>query len=390
MRQQAPDRGVEGQAQARVRVLHPAAQFHAEPGLRVAPVMPQPDLYRWRQAPAVRPREGPRAFQDHPQPVRLGVRGGQAHDRLRGGAREHGIRARGELEAPGLRRRQQEAPAPDGPHDQRRVRLVVGGRLLLQGQLAPPVPQHAPYVQAVVDRIPQVGMEARQGVVQLAPASILQARHGVRALPPAVRDGHAGQPAVPFAIHPHGAREHVPVQGQGPVLAVELRGRHPAPGRQARAGAGVGTPQGQPEGTAQQHVTQPGELQVQGLGLPQPRVRGRPATPAASGLRAGAAGPRQVQPQSRGQARHQGGQRVRLRLGFFARRRGCLPPRQPVAAHGQMRGLPRRRAQPLPDRVRHVRRRRPPEPRQPRPLARGPSSRWCPWPGRRQSTPPTG
>ena len=41
VRQQAPYRRFDGQGQGRGRVVHPAAQFQAEPGLRIAPVMPQ-------------------------------------------------------------------------------------------------------------------------------------------------------------------------------------------------------------------------------------------------------------------------------------------------------------------------------------------------------------
>ena len=78
MRHQAPHHRFDGQAQARVRVLHPAAQFQAEPGLGVAPVMPRPDLHGGGQAPAFRPRDFPGAFQDHPRAVRIRFRRLQA------------------------------------------------------------------------------------------------------------------------------------------------------------------------------------------------------------------------------------------------------------------------------------------------------------------------
>ena len=45
VREQAPHRAFDGQAPRRVGVLHPAAQFQAEPGLRVASVMALPYLH---------------------------------------------------------------------------------------------------------------------------------------------------------------------------------------------------------------------------------------------------------------------------------------------------------------------------------------------------------
>ena len=169
---------------------------------------------------------------------------------VRGHTHEHGVRPGGQLKAPGLRGRQHQAPAPEGPHHQSRVRLQGPAGALLQGQRAPPVAQHAPHGQPVGDRIAQVGMETRQGVLQLAAAFGLSA--GKRAVAPAVGDRHPGQPALPFAIHAQGAREDVPVQGQGPVPAGEPRAGHPAPGRQAPGAGGSVRAQSQPEGTAHQ------------------------------------------------------------------------------------------------------------------------------------------
>ncbi len=263
--EQAPHRHFNGQAMAGVRILHPAAQFEAEPGLGVAPVMPDAQLHGRGHALAFRPRDFTGAFQDQPQPVRLRVRRGEACDGPRRHAREHGVRARGQLEARVVRRREQDAPAAEGPHQQRRVRLQGAAGPRLQGHVAPPVAQHTPHVHPLVERIAQVGMDARQGTA----VEVASPVPGERAAPQAVGDRHAGQPAVPRAIHAHGAREHVPVQGQRPVAAAELGAGHPTPGRQAHVpGRGVVIPEGEPEGTAQQDVAQADGGGLQGLGLP--------------------------------------------------------------------------------------------------------------------------
>ena len=169
--QQAPDRALQTQAMDRVRVPHLAAQFQPEAGLRVPPVMPQAQLHRGRQAVARGPREAPGTFQDHPQPVRLRVRRGQgarrAGHRVRTRPRQHGVRARGELEASGVLGCQQDPPAAEGAHDEIRVGLQGRGTLL-QGQGPPAVPQEAPHVQPFGDGIPQIGMDARQGCLQVA------------------------------------------------------------------------------------------------------------------------------------------------------------------------------------------------------------------------------
>ena len=369
--EQAPHGRFNGQAQGRVRVLDPAAEFEAEPGLRIAPVMPDAQLHGRGHTLAFRPQDRPRAFQDQPQPMRIRFRLGQARDRPRRRAREHGVRPRGQLEARVVRGREQDAPAAEGPHQQRRVRLQGAAGPRLQGHVAPPVAQHTPHVHPLIDRIAQVGMDARQGTAVEVAIPV----PGERAAPQAVGDRHAGQPAVPRAIHAHGAREHVPVQGQVPVAAVKLRAGHPAPGRQAQVpGRGVVIPQGQPEGTAQQDVAQADCGEVQGLGLPQTRVRRGRRCPQ---VRARAAALRVGRPQPQGpahQPRQQGGQPVRggfrLRGVRAAAARGLPPQRQPVAAHRHLGVLLRRRAQPLAHRIRHVGRHGPAEPRRPRPKRR--------------------
>ena len=366
--EQASYRRFKGQAQGRVRILHPAAQFEAEPGLGIAPVMPDAQLHGRGHALAFRPRDRPAAFQDQPQPVRLRVRRGEARDGARRRAREHGVRARGQLEAPMVRRREQEAPAAEGPHQQRHVRLQGAAGPRLQGQVAPPVAQDAPHLHPLINGIAQVGMETGQGTA----VEVASPVPGERAASPAVGDRHAGQPAGPFAIHPHGAREHVPVQGQRPVAAVELGAGHPAPGGQAQVpGCGVVIPEGEPEGTAQQDVAQADGGELQGLGWPQARVRLQPVPTRVRPVAARRGG----QPQGPAhQPRQQGGQPVRggrrlhgVRVGGA---RGVPPQRQPVAAHRHMGVLPRHRAQPLAHRVRDVGRHGPAEPRRPGPERR--------------------
>ena len=135
--EQAPDGGFEGQAQGRVGVLHPAAQFEAEPGFGVAPVMPDPQLHGRGHALAFRPRDVTGAFQHQPQPVRLRVGRGEARNGSRRRAREHGVRARGQLVARVVHGREQDAPAAEGPHQQRRVRLQGAAGLRLQGSGRP-------------------------------------------------------------------------------------------------------------------------------------------------------------------------------------------------------------------------------------------------------------
>ena len=84
--------------------------------------------------------------------------------------------------------------------------------------------------------------------------------------PRSSRPGMVYEPwVIPGAIHAHGAREHVPVQGQvsRPLNCVPAT-------RQARAGRRRHKPE--------ELLTQPGELQVR-VWDPQPRVRGRPANP---------------------------------------------------------------------------------------------------------------
>ena len=92
-------------------------------------------------------------------------------------------------------------------------------------------------------------MEAGQGVFHLALAALGGPRHGERPIAPAVGHGHAPEPAGPFAVHAHGTREHVPVQGEVAVAPVKPRAREPAPGRQPRAGPGGLGAEVQPEGT---------------------------------------------------------------------------------------------------------------------------------------------
>ena len=134
------------------------------------------------------------------------------------------------------------------------------------------------------------------------------------------------QQPVPFAIHAHGAREHVPIQRQVPVTAVKPGARHAAPGGQAHgAGPGVVTRQASrkelPSKTSRRRT-----WGVAGLGLPQARVRPGLVRPR---VRAQAAALRLGRPQPQGlahQPRQQGGQPVRggLRLRRGLRLRGGL------------------------------------------------------------------
>ena len=72
-------------------------------------------------------------------------------------------------------------------------------------------------------------MQGGQGLFQ-GPGPCQRGRSGVNApLPPAVGHGQAEQEPVPGAVEAHGAREHVPVQGQGGVLAVKPGAGHAAP-----------------------------------------------------------------------------------------------------------------------------------------------------------------
>ena len=218
-------------------------------------------------------------------------------------------------------------------------------------------------------------------VCSRSPAAGLARGHGhvVPAVPLAMGHGHPKHEPVPLPVQAHRARDHVPVQGQRAVLPVEGGAGHPAPGRQTRGdGVRVRCAQVEPEGTAQeQPAEREGLANIQRPALPQAWVRLiRPwGILRAPRPRADPQHPRHFGQYCR-RGRGLGRGRPRRRPGLSGPRaqrgglRGRLPQRDPVAAHRQVRGLVARPPQPVRDRVRHVRGRGAPEPRQPRPLHR--------------------
>ena len=149
------------------------------------------------------------------------------------------------------RRREKRAPDARRGHCHTDSGLQSGAAVGLQRQDAFTKAPHAPYPRPVAEPIGRIGVNAGQPGVDITPR---QRGGSKRAIAFAVRQGYAGHPALPGAVHAYHRRGDPAVRGHTVGLAVKAARGGPAPGGQTRGMAWSARVGHQVKGAARQHL----------------------------------------------------------------------------------------------------------------------------------------